>query len=649
VTLTLTSPITILSLSPTADEVSEPDASSQEFCPTQSIQHEEFDTFSDDCSSDGLHEPSLSNKTSNATAHPKSLMHGPSLDDYSPSGDSRPMARLGFHDAEGHAIDCFSEDISDKASGSSSDSEGGYAPALPAKERFPLETSDEESDKNVKILKPALKRFSIYSDSDNASDTTGQATGSGARQVRFAQGPEVHTYERVQSLIPVTHRFSLETDSDEQPVLEPELYETESDNDFSDSDNDTLNGDDDEDSPQSLIPVQERFDMRSAFEPSEGGSDGEESEDAEEEYSGPEELTAAVVRQPLESDSESDGEEESADNPDSESQPQERKPAVRRMSLGPTDDGTNHDESPSPKDLKAPEVRPNLGSNESRVAEEPPGDVTPESDLTAAIQRLTRRQRDEDTHVEDEKELYKPSDSKSAFSDDSSSKPFPYLPHSEEGIACLQTIKNFLSMDPDKPAAEVQAVLSRNPSIIRHMSSRTIPHPDWRIHGWGMAFHGDARIKEIRTCYDAISRLYWDEEKLRYILDAFDGIADEMAFDICADAFCKCRRTSSIARLNQKFTEIDPLWFRTLAEERKLAKTDPDWRLRLQKEKALHKRTKHEDFGQMLGDVKCFTVRRRYETTELKKTLKEERNVIKSKREQRGCSLLSHEVLFSEA
>jgi hypothetical protein len=51
----------------------------------------------------------------------------------------------------------------------------------------------------------------------------------------------------------------------------------------------------------------------------------------------------------------------------------------------------------------------------------------------------------------------------------------------------------------------------------------------------------------------------------------------------------------------------------------------------------------------MLGDVKSFTVRRRYETTELKKTLREERNVIKSKREQRGCSLLSHEVLFSEA
>ena len=626
-------------------------------------------------------------------------MHGPALNDCAPpSGDNRPEAILGFHDDEGHAVD----DCSD----SSSDSDGGYMFPVPARERFSIISSDDESNSVPKVLKPALKRFSMISDGDDDSEAPNNAKGPETRKVRFALDSEPDKSssgdEEVQSLEPVTERFPVETDSDDDDqstiifsendniqhlVPAQERFELESIGIGSDQSTGDFTA-------QPLVPVQERFDMGSVFESSESGSEGEESE---EEYSGPQELTAAVVRLKLESDSESDGE-EPADESDSESHPQELIPAARRMTLDSSDDDTDRGESPdnspcdsgpqeltpavrrfsldtsdgdgdrdepsgglesdsSPQTLKKAEVRFPLESNESEIGEESPGGLVSDSefdDFVAAVRRLTLGSRDGETEEMDTAPmpdyLFRPG---SASSDDSTtvtsdSSPLPYPPHSEEGKARFHTIRKTLSMDPSKPAAEIQALLARNPTIVRHLVSGTIPHPDWSRVGWEFSFPGMARMSENLACYEAIRDLYWDDEHLRGVIDAFESGPADNNFEKCWTVYLKRRNSALATVVAKEFVNVDPLWFKKTDEERALAKSDPDWHERLEEEIALAKKNPTL-FVSLQEDVRSLSAKCAFAEKWMKKAQKKKEYKVEAKRQQRPKSLLSQEVLLSDA
>lgn len=96
-----------------------------------------------------------------------------------------------------------------------------------------------------------------------------------------------------------------------------------------------------------------------------------------------------------------------------------------------------------------------------------------------------------------------------------------YDPFSEEGTMLLEAIRDSFCMPQDTPFDKVREFLEKNSSVIRHLVTLTIPHPDHYLPGSGNTIYepiltGDAAQSAL-IILENIMSVEWDSPKLTEI------------------------------------------------------------------------------------------------------------------------------------
>ena len=137
----------------------------------------------------------------------------------------------------------------------------------------------------------------------------------------------------------------------------------------------------------------------------------------------------------------------------------------------------------------------------------------------------------------------------------------PYSPFTARGRIRFLTICSALSLPSDTPFSGVQQFLADNPSIIRSVALRCVPHPDRLFYEHStlseVHFSGQQALRYNRLLWQAISEIRWQDREVYTILEMIISTKRMAEFSV-RKGLCKVRR----------FTTPRDFHFRLLAEER---------------------------------------------------------------------------------
>lgn len=110
----------------------------------------------------------------------------------------------------------------------------------------------------------------------------------------------------------------------------------------------------------------------------------------------------------------------------------------------------------------------------------------------------------------------------------------PYTAWSPKGQRRLRYIRRALSMPGDACPEAVEDFLARNPSVVRHLASGTVAHPEWafddRCVGAAAAAEvqvsGDGASRNLQL-YQAITEVLWQSNPIWEALDMAAEPTDE--------------------------------------------------------------------------------------------------------------------------